>query len=205
MATLLTIAVPRRTRRTPRRKALDALYMSQYGDLSAVMFDHEPALNFGDGASVLRLLADAIPRYRGEPEREAFRKWATRFVQKEARRFVLAHEILRTQRKLIKFTVYYAMKSDSCQDWAVTNEDIESEVAMLVFRYALLLSNKGTAKLSTRLRALIERHCGFCMKKRRRRLEIVTTYETTIGAHGCETLSPDELAEIIAEEMEEAA
>jgi hypothetical protein len=205
MATLLTMAVPRRTRRTPRRKALDALYMSQYGDLTASVYELQPSLHFADGESILTLLSEAIPRYRGKPETEAFRKWATRFVQKEARRFALAHEILRTQRKLIKFTIYSAMKSDSCQDWAVTNEDIESEVAMLVFRYALLLSNKGTAKLTNRLRALVKRHCGFCMKKRRRRLEIVTTYETTIGAHGCETLSPDELAEIIAEEMEEAA
>jgi hypothetical protein len=168
------------------------------------MFDSEPNLNFSDGSQVLRLLADSLTQYRGKAEPSAFVLWSTRFVQREARRFVLTEWILLTQRKLIKFTIYSAMKS-TCQDRAIEDQDIESECALLVFRYALRLSKPGTAKLSTRLRALVKRHCGFALKKRKRRLEIVTTYETTIGAHGCETLSPDELAEIRADEMEEAA
>jgi hypothetical protein len=201
----LAIAVPKKTRRT----TLETYYFENYGSLLALANESEPSLPLGGDVRILQLFAEALERYRKPLTQESLNDWATRWVIKESasrahvpERSAITEDILREHGETIHFAVKRAMKTFS-EDCAVSNEDVENEIGLLIFQMALKLSQQGTAKLSNRLRALIKRHCyGYHIRDRKRRLEIVTQFQTTLGRKGIEILTPMELAQIKADEME---
>ena len=201
---------------TARTNTVEGFYIANYSALLALAFDTEPALLHSEGDEILAKLSQELPTFKGRLTDNAFSHWAGRFVKTTARNMIaskriIAEDILRTHRKVIHFTVEeVGSKSTDC---AVTNDDIEAEIHMLVFRMALKLSEPGTAKvagrppaqLPRRLKALVVRHCLDRIKKDNNRLRIYTESKPFIGAHGCETVSDADWASYCADEMEAEA
>jgi len=180
---------------TPNRQSiLDDLFKSNYAALTSLLYDLHPKMLFANADSILAALAAELSNYRGEITQEPFCRWTSRFVKRKARQFMAAEQIIKAN----SGTIFYAIRDGmSCfaKDAAIDYDDLKQEINLLILRYALSLSKPGTASLKTRLNALISQHCWrYHIRKRKRRLEIVTQYGTTVAQRGIEVLTPAEIA-----------
>jgi hypothetical protein len=189
MDNMQTSAKPPSARQTAKQQ----LFTSLYGHFHQYVYDCQPSLLFGDADTILMLLADELPSYRGKLTAEALTKWAFPQIERHAERFAIANRIT----KAYSNTIFYAIRDGmSCfaKDSAVDYDDLKQEINLLILRYALSLSKPGTASLKTRLNALISRHCwGYHIRDRKNRLRIVTDFNTTLARRGAEVMSEAEL------------
>jgi hypothetical protein len=109
------------------------------------------------------VLASKLPSYRGPLTADAFERWATKIVTKEAARYSIATEIITKNGFYIRTAIRRAFAPshlNRAEDWAVEEDDVFWEVVQLIFQNAHSLHNPGKAKLTTRLWALAKRHVG---------------------------------------------
>ena len=119
-----------------------------------------PALWVEDAETILSSLGTRLHRYGGPAELEPFMRWATRQVQKDARRYRITADILSEFGHLIRATIS-AEIDRPVRDYSADVDSIFWEVALLIFQHAHSLARRGSAKTSTRLVALIKKHVHF--------------------------------------------
>jgi hypothetical protein len=177
-----------------RTQNLEQLYLASCADLRSLIFEAEPSLFVTDADTILESLAGSLPEYCGELTLEAFYQWASAFVLTAAKRSAVTLEIITKYRHLIETAVFKYSRASAL--------DLAVETDALIFKYADSLARRGTAKLSTRLTAMVRRHCWQQLKKRIRRFEIVTQYPDQSHFSIPEIFSKDELASIALDAQE---
>jgi hypothetical protein len=141
-----------------RTTTLHNIITMNYGDLVAIAYDAYPQMVFCTPGAIIGTLYGNIERYGGPTESTAFMRWASRFVTKEAQRHRITAEILAEHQTLIYAAIHEALNSSQARDYSISPEDVYWEVVMLILARAHSLARRGTAKLSTRLYALVKKH-----------------------------------------------
>ena len=180
------------TNPSDRHNTLRDFVVTNYQELTEAA--HEASHNklfFSTPEVIVGTLVANLHRYGGPTDATSFMKWAQRFVSKEARRFLITGEIMEKHSNLIYKCIHESLWT-SAVDWAVTPEDIYWEVVFLIFQRATSLGSKGTAKLTSRLWELTEKHVYlyYNSKNNKRRKAV----ERNVDRISCERLSDMELA-----------
>lgn len=139
---------------------LKQLYFTNYSTLTTTAYEAYSGLLVFDCDRILETLATRLPRYKGPSTDEAFLKWATRFVMKEAGRYRFLAMVVTDYSRVIYKAIYENLWVDSVENCAVGHDDVFAEVLVLVFNMAHSLNRKSPtgAKLSTRLYGLAKKH-----------------------------------------------
>ena len=177
-----------------KTERLNHLYTNHYNILTASAYETYPQLLVMDADIIMELLSAKLSRYKGPSSDEAFLKWATRFVRKEAARYAITARILSEQNRVIHKAINTHTWT-SAVDRSVEHKDLYWEIALLIFQRAHSLNQRGTAKLSTRITALVKKHVYLYHNSRnQRRLRLVQEHVQQGGVIECEMLSPEEIA-----------
>jgi hypothetical protein len=188
-----TIANNESTDRPNRASTLQKFYASNFGALKAAAHESQKLLFYEADAAVAALSRN-LNKYKGPLTEESFLRWANRWVAREAARYTFLTVVITEHSGMI----YAAIKDHlwtTAEDLATEPQDIFSEVLMLVFNKAHVLSKKGSAKLSTRLYALTKKHVYlYHNSKNKRRFEAVAKRLQRGGSIDAEQMSEDELA-----------
>lgn len=175
-----------------RTNATDQLYFSNYTALTAVAYHTYPDLLVFDADKIMTMLGQRLARYKGPANNEAFLRWASEFVRKEADRYKITLRIMTRYRRVIDAAIRRYRQTSAAYERYVEHDDVFIEVMTLVFQRAHSLNKKGPAKISTRLTALVKKHCYFYhVSKCNTRHRVMTLAPTMLGV---ETLSKAELA-----------
>jgi hypothetical protein len=185
---------PAKTNLSARKTEVQQLYLSHYSTLTAAAYEAYPHLLVMDADRIMELLHAKLSKYTGPSSDEPFLRWATRFVRKESERYAITAQILLEQNRVIHGAINTHTWT-SAVDRSVEHDDLYWEIALLIFQRAHSLNRKGTAKLSTRITALVKKHIYlYYNSKNQRRLRLVTEHVQEGGSIDCEMLSPEEIA-----------
>jgi len=175
-----------------RKTELQQLYLTHYSTLTATAYEAHSELLVFDAYRVMELLSAKLNRYTGPSSDEPFLKWATRFVRKESERYKITATILSKYRRVIDSAIWKYRQTAAAFELYIEHEDVFQEIAALIFEKAHSLNKKGRAKLSTRLTALVKKHCYFYhVSKFNRRHSILTAVAPT--DFGIEIMTKQEL------------
>jgi len=176
-----------------RTTILNQLVVTNYSTLQDAAYSAYPNLMVFDCERIIVQLGKRLGRYSGPPTEAPFMKWATRFVAKEADRFRITAELLTEYGHLIRTTIERQIDRP-VRDYSVDVKTIYPEVALLIFQRAPSLAKRGTAKTSTRIVALIQKHIHFFYHSYWYRRHKLNTERVQAG-HGyyVETMSEAEL------------
>jgi hypothetical protein len=182
-----------------RTESINQLFTSNSNAFASAAFEVYPDLFVFDCDKVLATLKARLPRYKGPSTDAAFLRWGKSFVKQEARRYQITLTILGEQSRVIHAAINKALRGVA-QERYIQHQDIYWEIARLIFDRAHSLARKGTAKLSTRLTALVIKHVHYYHRSYwQRRHEILTKHVEQGGGFGCEVMSEAELASERAE------
>ena len=185
----ISAPTPAPTPTPARQTAKEALFFANYGTLGALVYEEAPSLLPGDSEAVMNILSERLPSYRGPLTESRFLRWAEKIIRRQSRLMVarnteLSVDLMREHRTAILHTIRSASQTFAI-DAAIGQDDLHQEIAVLIWRYAGRLAKPGTAKRKYRIQALIRRHLyGYIIRNRKRRLEIVQQYSTSLGIHG---------------------
>jgi hypothetical protein len=158
------------TAQTLRQTAKATLFTRLYGLLELSVYDFQPSLLFGDADSILCLLADELPSYRGKLTEQAFSRWAAKFIEKTAKRYADTATILEANRPYIRAAIRRTMPY-GIFDNALSMSDLENEIAIRVFADVESLADnpeKHTAKQSTRVYGMAKKHLEYYVTSKMR-------------------------------------
>jgi hypothetical protein len=113
-------------------------------------------------------------------------------------RWDVALELVSEYERLIRAAIHDNLWT-SVMDCGVDRDDLYSDVVLLIHSYAHELTAPGTAKVSTRLYALVKRHCFFVNQKTHRRVMLTRKSWQEIAV---EYLTPEQIATESAAERE---
>lgn len=179
-----------------RTTILDQLVITNYSALQDVAYTTYPGLLVFDAEKIITLLGKRLGRYTGPPIEAPFMKWAIRFVGDEALRYKIATQILAEQYGVIRAAIHEYLWT-SAVNLSVEHQDVYWEIAELIFQRAHSLNRRGKAKLSTRVTALVKKHCYmYHNSKNARRRKLLKARLTIDEPILCERLSDEEIASI---------
>lgn len=150
---------------------VNSLFTAMYPALYQAVYDAQPGLLFGDADSILALLTEELPSYRGSLNMEAFAEWALDFVRRQAERFADTTIILSRNRQFIRAAIRRTMPY-GLFDNALSTEDLQQEAAIQVFKIAESLAGKDgkehAAKESSRVYGATKTHLKFYFTQKMR-------------------------------------
>lgn len=133
---------------TERQKAVEDLYLRNYGFISALALS-DTAMTFMDGEAIAEGIARYLMDYSGELADEAFQSWAADIILP----LLAFNEIHRTSARYVKSAIWKVL--GSCSDLGVTADTLhEAEQNVWVWSWLhldKLRDPKAKAKPSTRL------------------------------------------------------
>lgn len=177
-----------------RHGALEKLFLENYAALMSEAYSEYSAMLVWDAERIMNRLSASLHLYEGPVCSEGFMTWGVAQVRHGAAQHRIAADLLQSYQRLLRWAIVKALGSN-VEDCAVDVEDLWNEVAALVFQNAHELVRPGTAKLSTRLVALVRRHVwGYHVRNRVNRHRIVSEHLNSGGGLECEHLSDAELA-----------
>ncbi|WP_433965983.1 hypothetical protein [Tunturiibacter gelidiferens] len=178
-----------------RMTKLSQLVSDHQATLTAAMYKAHRDLYTFDVDHILNRLRANLYKYEGPSTDEPFVRWARRWVMKEAQRHRITEAILHEHSRIIHGAINDNLWMTSVEDRATQHHDVFWEITNLIFSKAHALNKSGTAKLSTRVYALVKRHCWFYHNTRnQRRLNSLTKHLNQGGELKCEVMSDEELA-----------
>jgi len=186
---------------TDRNQSLNQFIIANYRDLTDAAYTAYPNLLVLDCEKAIIRLGNALIRYTGPAEQTPFLKWATRFVTKEAQRYRIAGRIITNQMEVIHAAIRNNLWT-SASDCADEHQDVFWEIVELIFQKAHSLNRRGSAKLSTRVTALVKKHCFlYYNAKNARRRKLIKEQLEANKPINCECLSDEELASMKADQV----
>ena len=181
------------TNLTHREEQLNQLIISHYASLTEAAYNQYPELLVWDCERVIATLGSQLKRYTGPAEETRFLKWATRFVAKEAQRYEITSSILSEYHRVLHAAIHANLWT-SANNLAIEHQDVYWEIVWLIFQKAHALNRKGVAKLSTRLTALVKKHCWlYHNSPNARHQKSVKRWLEEGRFFGCELVSEEEL------------